>query len=89
MFNQLMIAKNHVQSFIQSKKGAVAFEYVLIIGTIVVILFGALMVLNTMFRGMNTRMYFKFLGWARGTSLPGLPTPGDADHVNLMPFELE
>ncbi len=42
MFNQLMIAKNHVQSFIQDKKGAVAFEYVLIIGGISVVVIGLL-----------------------------------------------
>ncbi len=42
MFNQLMIAKNHVQSFIQDKKGAVAFEYVLIIGGVSVVLIGLL-----------------------------------------------
>ncbi len=42
MFNQLMIAKNHVQSFIQDKKGAVAFEYVLIIGGVSVVVIGLL-----------------------------------------------
>ena len=42
MFNQLMIAKNHVQSFIQDKKGAVAFEYVLIIGGVSVVVVGLL-----------------------------------------------
>ena len=44
MFNQLMIAKNHVQSFIQDKKGAVAFEYVLIIGGVSVVVIGLLAV---------------------------------------------
>ena len=44
MFNQLMIAKNHVQSFIQNKKGAVAFEYVLIIGGVSVVVIGLLTV---------------------------------------------
>ncbi len=50
MFNQLMIAKNHVQSFIQNKKGAVAFEYVLIIGGVSVVVIGLLTVgANAMF----------------------------------------
>ena len=50
MFNQLMIAKNHVQSFIQDKKGAVAFEYVLIIGGVSVLLISLLVLgANAMF----------------------------------------
>jgi Flp pilus assembly pilin Flp len=50
MFNQLMIAKNHVQSFIQDKKGAVAFEYVLIIGGVSVVVIGLLTIgANAMF----------------------------------------
>ena len=42
MFNQLMIAKDYVKSFIQDKKGAVAFEYVLIIGGVSVVVIGLL-----------------------------------------------
>ena len=44
MFNQLMMAKNYVQSFIQNKKGAVAFEYVLIIGGVSVVVIGLLVI---------------------------------------------
>ena len=42
MFNQLMIAKDYAKSFIQDKRGAVAFEYVLIIGGISVVVIAAL-----------------------------------------------
>ena len=42
MFNQLMIAKDFAKSFIQDKKGAVAFEYVLIIGGVSVVVIGLL-----------------------------------------------
>ena len=42
MFNQLMIAKDYVKNFIQDKKGAVAFEYVLIIGGVSVVVIGLL-----------------------------------------------
>ena len=55
MFNQLMIAKNHVQSFIQNKKGAVAFEYVLIIGGVSVVVIGLLTIgANAMFPKLMT-----------------------------------
>ena len=50
MFNQLMIAKDFVKGFIQDKKGAVAFEYVLIIGGVSVLLIGLLVLgANAMF----------------------------------------
>ena len=37
MLDQLMIAKGHTMRFIKGKKGAVAFEYVLIIGGVSVL----------------------------------------------------
>ena len=46
MFNQLMMAKDYIKNFIQDKTGAVAFEYVLIIGGVSVLLI-ALLVLGT------------------------------------------
>ena len=42
MFNALRNIKDHTMSFIQDKKGAVAFEYVLIIGGISVVVIGLL-----------------------------------------------
>ena len=42
MFNRLIIAKDYAKNFIQEKKGAVAFEYVLIIGGVSVVLIGLL-----------------------------------------------
>ena len=42
IFNALRMIKDHTMSFIQGKKGAVAFEYVLIIGGISVVVIGLL-----------------------------------------------
>ena len=42
MFNQLNIAMVYAKNFIQDKKGAVAFEYVLIIGGVSVVVIGLL-----------------------------------------------
>ena len=42
MFNALRMIKDHTMSFIQDKKGAVAFEYVLIIGGVSVVVVGLL-----------------------------------------------
>ncbi len=42
MFNALRNIKDQTMSFIQDKKGAVAFEYVLIIGGISVVVIGLL-----------------------------------------------
>ncbi len=42
MLDQLMIAKGHTMRFIKDKKGAVAFEYVLIIGGVSVLVIGLL-----------------------------------------------
>ena len=44
MFNTLIMTKDYVKSFIEDKKGAVAFEYVLIIGGISVVVVGLLAV---------------------------------------------
>ena len=44
MFNALRMIKDNTISFIQDKKGAVAFEYVLIIGGISVVVVGLLAV---------------------------------------------
>ncbi len=44
MFNTLIMAKDYAKNFIQDKKGAVAFEYVLIIGGISVVVVGLLAV---------------------------------------------
>ncbi len=44
MFNALRMIKDNTMSFIQDKKGAVAFEYVLIIGGISVVVVGLLAV---------------------------------------------
>ncbi len=50
MFNQLMIAMVYAKNFIQDKKGAVAFEYVLIIGGVSVLLISLLVLgANAMF----------------------------------------
>ncbi len=49
-FNALRMIKDHTMSFIQDKKGAVAFEYVLIIGGVSVVVIGLLAVgANAMF----------------------------------------
>ena len=42
MFNALRNIKDQTMSFIQDKKGAVAFEYVLIIGGVSVVVVGLL-----------------------------------------------
>ena len=42
MFNALRMIKDHTMSFIQDKTGAVAFEYVLIIGGVSVVVIGLL-----------------------------------------------
>ncbi len=42
MFNALWMIKDNTMSFIQDKKGAVAFEYVLIIGGVSVVVIGLL-----------------------------------------------
>ncbi len=42
MFNALRMIKDHTMSFIQDKKGAVAFEYVLIIGGVSVVVIALL-----------------------------------------------
>ncbi len=44
MFNALRMIKDNTISFIQDKKGAVAFEYVLIIGGVSVVVIGLLAV---------------------------------------------
>ena len=55
MFNTLIMAKNYVMSFIQAKKGAVAFEYVLIIGGVSVVVVGLLAGgANTLFPNLIT-----------------------------------
>ena len=55
MFNQLMIAKNYAKNLIQSEKGAVAFEYVLIIGGVSVVVIGLLTIgANAMFPALMT-----------------------------------
>ena len=42
MFNHLNVAMVYAKNFIQEKKGAVAFEYVLIIGGVSVVVIGLL-----------------------------------------------
>ncbi len=42
MFNALWTIKEHTMGFIQDKRGAVAFEYVLIIGGVSVVVIGLL-----------------------------------------------
>ena len=42
MFNALRNIKDHTMSFIQDKTGAVAFEYILIIGGVSVVVIGLL-----------------------------------------------
>ena len=42
MLNTLMMVKDYAMNFIQDKKGAVAFEYVLIIGGVSVVVIGLL-----------------------------------------------
>ena len=42
MFNAIRMIKDNAISFIQDKKGAVAFEYVLIIGGVSVVVIGLL-----------------------------------------------
>ena len=63
MFNALRMIKDNTISFIQDKKGAVAFEYVLIIGGVSVLLIGLLVLgtgamfpqlINSVCTGINT-----------------------------------
>ena len=55
MFNTLMMIRDYAMSFIQDKKGAVAFEYVLIIGGVSVVVVGLLAGgANTLFPNLIT-----------------------------------
>lgn len=55
MFNTLMMIRDYAMSFIQDKKGAVAFEYVLIIGGVSVVVVGLLACgANTLFPNLIT-----------------------------------
>ena len=55
MFNALWTIKDHTLGFIQNKRGAVAFEYVLIIGGVSVVVIGLLTIgANAMFPKLMT-----------------------------------
>ena len=78
MFNALWMLKEHTMNFIQDKKGAVAFEYVLIIGGVSVVVIGLL--------AFGAQAMFPQLLYGTCTALKTvLPTAGQAVMTCALP----